>query len=115
MNTQQVRERDELLQMKEDEDDSSFEVSLENGNISALLACYRRHERTRGGAGSEAGLQHTHLKHFLFGCFCVLVSQVCLSVYMNVLHTYHGQVFKDLDPVSWSHVGHVVEVGWVGD
>lgn len=28
---------------------------------------------------------------------------------------YHGQVFKDLDPVSWSHVGHVVEVGGVGD
>lgn len=77
VNTQQVRERDELLQMKEDEDDSSFEVSLENGNISALLACYRRHERTRGGAGSEAGLQHTHLKHFLSGCF----SGVFVSLY----------------------------------
>lgn len=28
---------------------------------------------------------------------------------------YHGQVFEDLDAVSWSHVGHVVEVGGVGD
>lgn len=28
---------------------------------------------------------------------------------------YHGQVFKDLDPVSWSHMGHMVEVGGVGD
>lgn len=28
---------------------------------------------------------------------------------------YHWQVFKDLDAVSWSHVGHVVEVGGVGD
>lgn len=28
---------------------------------------------------------------------------------------YHGQVFEDLDPVSWSHVGHVVEVGGVRD
>ena len=28
---------------------------------------------------------------------------------------YHGQVFEDLDPVSWSHVGHMVEVGGVGD
>lgn len=28
---------------------------------------------------------------------------------------YHGQVFEDLDPVSWAHVSHVVEVGGVGD
>lgn len=28
---------------------------------------------------------------------------------------YHGQVFEDLDPVSWSHVGHVVKVSGVGD
>lgn len=29
--------------------------------------------------------------------------------------SYHGQVFEDLDPISWSHVGDVVEVGGVGD
>lgn len=66
--------------------------------------------------GQEEGLvlkqvYNTHTSN----TFYLDVSQVCLSVYMNVLHTYHGQVFKDLDPVSWSHVGHVVEVGWVGD
>lgn len=36
--------------------------------------------------------------------------QQCLTT-----STHHGQVFKDLDPVSWSHVGHMVEVGGVGD
>lgn len=29
--------------------------------------------------------------------------------------SYHGQVFEDLDAVPRSHVGHVVEVGGVGD
>lgn len=28
---------------------------------------------------------------------------------------YHGQIFKDLDPIAWSHVSHVVEVGGVRD
>lgn len=28
---------------------------------------------------------------------------------------YHGQIFKDLDPITWSHVSHVVEVGGVRD
>lgn len=31
------------------------------------------------------------------------------------LHMYHGQILQDLDPISWSHVSHVVEVGWIGD
>ena len=40
-------------------------------------------------------------------CMCVCVG-ACVGM-------YHGQVFEDLDPVSWSHVSHVVEVGWVGN
>lgn len=29
--------------------------------------------------------------------------------------SYQGEVHEDLHAVAWSHVGHVVEVGWVGD
>ena len=46
-------------------------------------------------------------------CVCVRV-RACVCVRSSVC-VYHGQVFEDLDPVSWSHVSHVVEVGWVGD
>lgn len=28
---------------------------------------------------------------------------------------YHWQVFEDLDPIAWSHMSHMVEVGGVGD
>lgn len=45
-----------------------------------------------------------------------IYATVCMCVYIYInKYMYHGQVFKDLDPVSWSHVGYMVEVGGVGD
>lgn len=41
---------------------------------------------------------------------------VCAFMKESVLvRLYHGQVFQYLDPISWSHVGHMVEVCGVRD